>query len=174
MKKVILLILLPTVIVAAYLFKPSSQSVEDAVRNVYLPGPSATPSNASSTVPVDTSPKIIIAENFDVKDNFDLNKVWLEGSTLHLSVSYGGVCGEHTFALYIYTYGFILESYPPQMDIVLVHDSQGDICKAYITEDLKFDISPITEIYKGDSGDLLILRVRGYKKGDVIRVEYRL
>ncbi len=72
-------------------------------------------------------------------DPYTVNDVYMIGDALKLNVSYGGGCEEHKFALQAYNY--FLESIPVQADILLSHDSNGDLCEAYLTEDMYFDLT---------------------------------
>lgn len=102
---------------------------------------------------------IIIVDNLPWAPNdFDIDPVTIEKieiicDTLRLRVSYGGGCKTHTFTLYCST--FLYKSNPPQRDVWLSHDANGDNCEAYITEWLSFHLSPLrTEDY-----DSVLLRI---------------
>jgi hypothetical protein len=72
-------------------------------------------------------------------DDFDINEIYINADLLTLNISYSGGCKEHTFQLYA-TRG-IYKSNPPQADVFLSHNANGDFCEAYITENIKFDLS---------------------------------
>jgi hypothetical protein len=74
-------------------------------------------------------------------DDFKINEIYINADLLTLNVSYGGGCKEHTFQLYA-TRG-IYKSNPPQADVFLSHNGHGDFCEAYISENIKFDLSPM-------------------------------
>ncbi|MFY0624720.1 MAG: hypothetical protein JXR07_00380 [Reichenbachiella sp.] len=72
-------------------------------------------------------------------DPFELNWVVLDDWILSLSVSYSGGCEDHDFTL-VWPEG-ILAIYPPQFIVFVTHDGNGDLCEAYPTETLTFDLS---------------------------------
>jgi hypothetical protein len=74
-------------------------------------------------------------------DDFKINNISINANQLTLNVSYGGGCKEHSFKLYA-THG-IYFSDPPQADVYLSHNANGDFCEAYITKNIKFDLSPM-------------------------------
>lgn len=75
------------------------------------------------------------------RDPFIFNKVELDGNTLHTSVSYGGGCGEANFELIGVLSPILI--YPPRVNMILSFDDQ-DLCEALITEELCFDLTPIS------------------------------
>jgi hypothetical protein len=75
------------------------------------------------------------------KDAFHIDSVYVSGDLLHIIVSYGGGCKKHQFTLFS-TNGVYL-SMPPQGDVFLGHNANGDMCEAYLTEELVFDLSPL-------------------------------
>ena len=60
------------------------------------------------------------------------------GTTLNVPVSYSGGCGTHTWRL---CWNGIIddEGIVPEISVKLEHDSGGDLCEAWISEDLTFD-----------------------------------
>jgi hypothetical protein len=74
------------------------------------------------------------------------------GDELVLSVSHG--CGEHAYGL-CYSDEW-QESYPVQVGITVLHDAGGDLCDALLTEELRFDLTPLREqyeqMYQSESG----------------------
>jgi len=75
----------------------------------------------------------------DHTDPFELNSVDLDGWDLSINVSYSGGCASHEFT--VIWPEVITMIYPPQFDIWIVHDSNGDMCEAYPTETLVLDLS---------------------------------
>ncbi len=86
-------------------------------------------------------------------DSTHLSSATLEGTTLVLSVSYGGGCEEHEFGLY--WDGSFLESHPMQVNLKLVHNGHGDVCEAIKRKTLRFDLSSLA------SPDPLIVNLGG-------------
>jgi hypothetical protein len=76
---------------------------------------------------------------------------------LTLVVRYGGGCAQHEFKLF--GSKRLLESYPPQADIILSHNANGDACKALIIDSLRFSLATLREFYQvsyGSRGTLLL------------------
>ena len=98
-------------------------------------------------------------------DKCKLNNATITGDTLTVNVSYSGGCETHEFTLVI-PKAFSFESLPVQLPVSLVHNANGDRCKAYLTEDYQFDLSPIKtlfqEFYQGES-DAVILLLEDYE-----------
>ena len=82
----------------------------------------------------------------------------LKSDTLALRVAYGGGCAEHQFRLY--GSSTFKESNPAQNRLTLVHDDGGDTCKALISEELRFDLTPLRELYQQiyERGGIILLR----------------
>jgi hypothetical protein len=74
----------------------------------------------------------------------------LSGDTLTLSIQYGGGCRVHRFALLIDP--AFRESHPVQASVRLAHDADGDLCRALISEDLRFDLAPLRRHYGASYG----------------------
>ncbi len=78
------------------------------------------------------------------RDPVNLEQVSLEERCLVLKVRYSGGCKPHRFELVKpaqleMTYGPV----PQQLSLLLSHDANGDMCEAYLSETLKFDVSSI-------------------------------
>lgn len=86
-----------------------------------------------------------------VGDNYSINSVEPMGDYLTINVSYSGGCETHDWKLM--TNGAMMKSLPPQMNITLWHDNNGDNCRGLITEDLTFDL---TKIQAGESGTIIL------------------
>lgn len=89
-------------------------------------------------------------------DNYTINDVRIDNNKMVINVSYGGGCETHEWKLL--TNGAMMKSMPPQMNVTLWHNSNGDNCRGWITEDLEFNLSPINS---GDKGTI-VLRLRNY------------
>lgn len=118
-------------------------------------------------------PQIIIFDDINtvniLDDGVNVNKAIVDNDTLKLNVSYGGGCKEHEFKLF--GSSSIAESYPPQAQVFLSHNANNDACRAFITEEVAFDLSPLKELYKQqyrDNGPLL-LRIYISRSSDSIQ-----
>jgi len=87
---------------------------------------------------------------FDMQNTgtpYDVLNISARGSKVNVTVQYGGGCEEHTFSL-IHN-GIMLESEPPQLHTVLVHDSPDDYCRAMPVENWSFDVSELGKYTQG-------------------------
>lgn len=89
-------------------------------------------------------------------DPFSLNSVAISGDTLILSVQHSGGCKDHSW--YMYTTGVMIKTYPPKLDLYPVHQKNGDMCKALIRRDIKFDLAPL----KIPGNDKITLQIQGF------------
>lgn len=91
-------------------------------------------------------------------DPYQLRAARIEGDTLTVTVSYGGGCRDHQFTLL--TSGVFLESYPVQLGASLAHEANDDLCRAWLTEDIDFDLTPIKRMYQDahrqDAGTIIL------------------
>ncbi len=79
-------------------------------------------------------------------DPFELITIFIRDDTLTLRINYSGGCEEHDFELYMSPSVFA-ESNPVQADLYLRHDANGDACRAYIQQDLIFDLRSVGRRY---------------------------
>ena len=70
----------------------------------------------------------------------NLTDVEIDGDSLRVSLSHGGGCGEHRFTLV--ATGPAMKSLPPKFPLTVLHESTGDPCRALISRELAFDLSP--------------------------------
>jgi hypothetical protein len=92
-------------------------------------------------------------------DNAQIKSTVVASDLLTLVGRYGGGCAQHEFKLF--GSKRLLESYPPQADIILSHNANGDACKALITDSLRFSLVSLREFYQVSygSGGTLLLRI---------------
>ncbi|MCP4717708.1 MAG: hypothetical protein GY868_21500 [Deltaproteobacteria bacterium] len=101
-------------------------------------------------------------------DPFTIESPTVEGDELKLTVSYSGGCQEHAFSLVAYSY--FVESKPKQAAVLLTHDAHDDMCEAYLTEELSFDLTPLKIQYLDQSQETngtIILLLHEYE-GDAL------
>jgi len=90
-------------------------------------------------------------------DSYTINNVEIEEDILTIEVKYGGGCKEHIFSLFG-SPGF-MKSSPVQTDVMLSHNANNDLCKALITEEVSFNLTPLKEVWQqmyGESGTIII------------------
>jgi len=75
----------------------------------------------------------------DKNDPFEIRDVEIKGDSVNITVSYSGGCRRHTFE--IIWNGIISPTDPPSTGLIILHDSNGDMCEALITETLKFSMA---------------------------------
>jgi len=73
-------------------------------------------------------------------DSFEFTSVKIIDNCLNITIQYGGGCGD--IELKLIDSEMILESYPVQRNIRLSLKDE-DYCKALITKELSFDLTPI-------------------------------
>ena len=76
-----------------------------------------------------------------------------------LKIGYSGGCKNHEFS--IIGSQMISKSLPPIRNIQLIHNSNDDNCKSYVTQNLEYDISNLA--YKKVNGSVIILKLNGWK-----------
>lgn len=122
-------------------------------------------SNPTGTfIPTDsTNTAIIMFENISTinlsTDEARIKNISIESDTIVLVVEYGGGCEKHDFKLFGFKY--FLKSNPPQSDIFLSHNANGDLCKALLIDSLRFYLGPLKETYQfyygyGNKGTILL------------------
>lgn len=75
------------------------------------------------------------------KDPIIVSSARIEGERLIATVQYGGGCEEHTFSAC--WDGVIAESMPTQTSLRIIHDANGDTCRARKTQALSLDLKPL-------------------------------
>jgi hypothetical protein len=93
-------------------------------------------------------------------DPIEIIEAKIEGNYLLLKVGYGGGCEEHKFELIGSTE--IAKSIPPIRSIKLIHKANNDLCKAYMYEDLKINISELSD--RKINGSAIILKGEQFKE----------
>ena len=106
--------------------------------------------------------------------SFTSNKSYeLDKDMLKLFVQYSGGCEDHEFLL-IGPNGF-LESMPVQINVLLSHNANNDLCEAYLSEELMFDLKPLKEAwqqtYQQESGTIVV-QIYGLEESIVYKFGY--
>lgn len=101
---------------------------------------------------------VLLAEDLpnDSGDAYAIRQTSVYGSVLEIVLTYGGGCEAHEFVLM--TTGAVMKSMPPQMEIVLHHNANGDMCRALVTDTVRFELEPV----KPQGNGSLILRLQDY------------
>lgn len=82
-------------------------------------------------------------------DGFSITNVSVTNSLLEIEVGYSGGCKTHEFVLCAFP--TLKDGNPPVLNFTLLHNANGDACKALITETLVFNIKPVEELHQGVS-----------------------
>lgn len=80
-------------------------------------------------------------------DPFEVMAIRVEGDSLVVEVGYGGGCRTHAFELV--RKAPLVRSMPPKWPLDVVHQSDGDPCRAWIQERLAFDLVPFRASPRG-------------------------
>jgi hypothetical protein len=95
-------------------------------------------------------------------DPFDLKSIILKGDSVEITVGYSGGCKRHTFEI-IWS-ETLSDTKPPVTGFIILHDANGDMCEAYITETLAFSASNLADNISLDTVYVNVLN--GYDPGD--------
>lgn len=85
-------------------------------------------------------------------DVFEANKVRINGDTLFIDTEYSGGCKEHVFTAR--HNGNYMKSMPPQLNLFVDHQGNGDGCRELIRETIAFDLK---NCRVGKTGTLILL-----------------
>ena len=95
-------------------------------------------------------------------DPFDLKSIVLKGDSVEITVGYSGGCRRHTFE--IIWNETLSDTEPPETMFIILHDANGDMCEAYITETLVFSVTDLTNDLSLDTVYVSVLN--GWNPGD--------
>jgi len=85
-------------------------------------------------------------------DKFEANNVRVKGDTLFIDAEYSGGCKDHVFTAR--HNGNYMKSLPPQLNVYVDHNANGDGCRELIRETIAFDLSGCRV---GKTGTLILL-----------------
>jgi len=94
------------------------------------------------------------------EDPAGINDVALEGDSLMLVAESGGGCEVHDYALF--GCHCFMESFPVQTNVFLSHDDHDDPCDAIVIDTLRFDLTPLKDVFLTyyPTDETVILRIR--------------
>ncbi|MFQ5979952.1 MAG: hypothetical protein ACE5OZ_17615 [Candidatus Heimdallarchaeota archaeon] len=84
------------------------------------------------------------------RDPYTINNAKIDNDIMYIEVSFGGGCKAHNFTLIVLS-GFG-ESLPVAANALLSHDGNNDSCEAWLTKELRFDLSSLKEEYQNTYG----------------------
>jgi hypothetical protein len=92
------------------------------------------------------------------KDKALIRSSSVNENILTLKVQYSGGCQEHDFTLY--GYSLFLKSNPPQAEVYLSHNGNGDMCEAFPQKEIHFDLVPLLDLCRHQFGTgQIVLRI---------------
>ncbi len=108
--------------------KPDEYSVDLIIK------PAASISVGTSSI------KLIEGSNTNLikRDPLNVNSVSLNKDEIKFNVSYSGGCKEHVVELY--SFKEIQKTNPAQVTLLLSHNSNGDMCEAYLSKTVSFNL----------------------------------
>jgi hypothetical protein len=82
-------------------------------------------------------------DNYDslARDPVYINDVFMDGNCLQIELSYSGGCEDHTIDLALMHPWIDGSTSIPTFEIK--HNANGDMCEAYFTKDLRYDLTPL-------------------------------
>jgi hypothetical protein len=108
----------------------------------------------------DSTGAAVITDDLGVwpTDRLEFHEVRIAQDTLIATVSFSGGCREHRFALAFAN--VFMESHPVQVQGIIAHDADGDLCRALLGRTLRFDLTPLKRAYQANyrrASDTIIL-----------------
>jgi hypothetical protein len=101
---------------------------------------------------------LVVDRNYtpaEKNDQFNILDSKIEGDSLILTVQYGGGCENHTFSLF--SNNMYMKSLPMQLNLLLEHKGNNDMCRALLTHRIAFDIKAC----RPPSGNQLRISING-------------
>ena len=152
MKKLGMLLMFAVALIAC---KSSKKSGEEKVAVIQQD------STSLESLSRDTIQDIFVNSAFVKSDSLmsslKINGARINGDVLAIDVQYSGGCEEHEFDMYFT--GNYMKSLPPQVQLFLVHENNGDMCRKLIMKTLYFSLKNIQTKEKE-----LYVRIDGYKE----------
>lgn len=101
---------------------------------------------------------LMITRQLEESNEITIEGAIIQSDSLLLSVAYSGGCELHEFKLL--SSGVMAKSLPPQLQLTLIHNNNGDLCRNLIRKTLRFSLLPINNIYNNK----IILRIDHLKQ----------
>ena len=106
---------------------------------------------AQKAYALEVKPVIVDTTRFG-SDAFEANKVRINGDTLFIEAEYTGGCKDHVFTAR--HNGSFMKSMPPQLNVNIDHQGNGDACRELIRETIAFDL---TSCRVGKTGSVILI-----------------
>lgn len=88
---------------------------------------------------------------------YTLDSISIKSDTLNVMVKYSGGCNDHCFN--IFWQGMVMDSYPVQVGLELLHNGNGDMCDGYLIKTLTFDLNTLKKDLNLKSGESAVLKI---------------
>jgi hypothetical protein len=95
---------------------------------------------------------ILLDTTYFGRDSFEASNVRVSGDTLFIDTEYSGGCKEHVFTAR--HHGNYMKSMPPQLNLFVDHQGNGDSCRELVRRTIAFDLKSCR---LGKSGTLILL-----------------
>ena len=120
---------------------------------------------SGSSTTAQSSKVLIVEQNTDKypMDPVQIRDARIIGDSLTMLVAYSGGCKPHDFKA-VWN-GAMMKSMPPQINVILSHNSHDDMCEALITQDVTVSLEPL----KQHAAQGVIIHLKGFDG----RLEYR-
>jgi hypothetical protein len=118
-------------------------------------------SSGSSNTGTTQSSKVLIQDRDLSKypmDDVMIKDASVVGDSLTMLVSYSGGCKTHDFKA-IWD-GAMMKSLPGQINVVLSHNANGDMCEALLTQDVTVSLSPLA----AHAANGVVIHLKGFDK----------
>jgi hypothetical protein len=99
-------------------------------------------------------------------DSLTILGAGITGDILTLRVQHGGGCEPHQYRLVVSR--IWMESYPVQVPARVVHEANGDLCKALLTREFAVSLIPLRDEYRRayqTATGRIALRIEGIREG---------
>jgi hypothetical protein len=100
---------------------------------------------------LEVKPVLLDTTNYG-RDTFQANNIRISGDTLFIEAEYSGGCKNHVFTAR--HNGNYMKSMPPQLNLYIDHQANGDGCRELIKETIAFDLKSCRV---GKTGNLILL-----------------
>ena len=102
-------------------------------------------------------------------DEYVLNSATITDDILNISASYSGGCEDHQLTLVVSD--TFLESFPVQLHVSVAHNANNDTCEAWLTDNYRFDLTPIKTMYQEayrQAAGTIVLRLKDAPDGELV------
>jgi hypothetical protein len=94
-------------------------------------------------------------------DGYQVDAAQVSGDTLVFRLSFGGGCEPHQFGLH--WNGSFTEGSPKEVDLVLRHNANDDLCEAMLHPTVSFDLRPLREATSPTENGRVSIRVLNFE-----------